>query len=45
MSELTETESLLELVGEDLATELEELAEVGSETDELLLSTMVIFAL
>jgi hypothetical protein len=30
---LNETESLLELVGTDVATELEGLVEVGSETD------------
>jgi hypothetical protein len=37
--ELTETESLLELVGADVATELEELVEVGNETDQLPLTT------
>jgi hypothetical protein len=40
---LTETESLLELVGADVATELEGLV-VGSETDQLPLTAAVVLA-
>jgi hypothetical protein len=41
---LNETESLLELVGADVATELEGLVEVGSETDQLPLTAAVVLA-
>lgn len=42
--ELAETELLIELVGADVATELEELVEVGNETDQLPLTAAVVLA-
>jgi len=42
--ELAETELLIELVGADVATELEELVEVRNETDQLPLTAAVVLA-